>query len=58
MNPAPVSQEDQKLAAVRRVLTWSRALVAEYETKLIPKALLKQKLHEWGELFAQREEAP
>ncbi|MGK5094156.1 PDDEXK nuclease domain-containing protein [Deltaproteobacteria bacterium TL4] len=31
--------------------TLSPALVAEYETKMIPKALLKQKMHEWTALF-------
>lgn len=32
-------------------------LEKDLETKMIPKALLKQKLHEWDELFAQREDA-
>jgi hypothetical protein len=26
----------------------SPALVAQYETKMIPKAVLQQKLHEWS----------
>lgn len=34
--------------------TLSPALVAEYEHKLIPKALLKQKLHEWTALIEAR----
>jgi hypothetical protein len=29
----------------------SPALVADYETKLIPRAFLQQKLHEWSELL-------
>lgn len=32
----------------------SPALVAEYETKMIPRELLKQKLHEWGEMLEHR----
>jgi hypothetical protein len=32
----------------------SPALVAEYEHKLIPKALLKQKPHEWTALIEAR----
>ncbi len=34
--------------------TLSPALVAEYETKMIPKALLKQKMHEWTALIEGR----
>ncbi len=34
--------------------TLSPALVAEYEHKLIPKALLRQKMHEWSELIEAR----
>ena len=33
----------------------SPALVAQYETKMIPKALLQQKLHEWGLLLRDPE---
>ena len=29
----------------------SPALVAEYETKMIPRQLLREKLHEWRELL-------
>ncbi len=35
--------------------TLSPALVAEYETRLIPKALLKQKLHEWARLIEEKQ---
>lgn len=31
----------------------SPTLVAEYETRLLPKELLRQKLHEWREMLAQ-----
>jgi len=48
--------KDDEVVEMALSRSLSPALVAEYETKLIPKALLKQKLHEWGELFAQREE--
>jgi len=34
--------------------TLSPALVAEYEHKLLPKALLKQKMHEWSDLIETR----
>lgn len=34
--------------------TLSPALVAEYEHKLLPKALLKQKMHEWTDLIETR----
>lgn len=34
--------------------TLSPALVAEYEHKLLPKELLKQKMHEWTELIEAR----
>jgi DNA recombination-dependent growth factor C len=34
--------------------TLSPALVAEYEHKLLPKELLKQKMHEWSELIEAR----
>ena len=33
----------------------SPALVAQYETKMIPKALLQQKLHEWSQLLNNNE---
>lgn len=50
--------KDDEVVEMALSRSLSPALVAEYETKMIPKALLKQKLHEWGELFAQREDAP
>lgn len=48
---------DERLSALPRVLSWthcctlsrhlSPAMVAEYETRLIDKAVLQRKLHEW-----------
>lgn len=35
----------------------SPALVAEYETRMIPRELLRQKLHEWREMLEGREDA-
>jgi hypothetical protein len=29
----------------------SPALVTQYETQMIPKAILRQKLHEWSQLL-------
>lgn len=34
----------------------SPALVAQYETKMIPKALLQRKLHEWSQLLKRTED--
>lgn len=48
--------KDDEVVEMAMNRSLSPALVAEYETQLIPKALLKLKLHEWGELFGQREE--
>lgn len=49
--------KDDEVVEMALSRSLSPARVAEYETRLIPKALLKQNLHEWGELFAQREES-
>lgn len=35
----------------------SPALVAQYETKMIPKTVLQQKLHEWSQML-QAPESP
>lgn len=34
----------------------SLALVAQYETKMIPKALLQRKLHEWSLMIGKAED--
>jgi len=47
--------KDDEVVEMALSRSLSPALVAEYETKLIPRALLKQKLHEWGALLEQRE---
>ena len=48
--------KDDEVVEMSLSRSLSPALVSEYETKLIPKALLKQKLSEWGELLEKEEE--
>ncbi len=48
------SSKDDEVVEYALSRTLSPALVAEYEHKLIPKALLKQKMHEWADLIELR----
>ena len=42
---------DDEVVEVALSRTLAPALVSDYQTKMIPKELLKQKLHEWSELL-------
>jgi predicted nuclease of restriction endonuclease-like (RecB) superfamily len=48
------SSKDDEVVEFALNRTLSPALVAEYEHKLIPKALLRQKMHEWSEIIEAR----
>lgn len=54
-----VYKDETKLATLWRVLSLSRSLsptvIAEYETKLIPKELLRQKLNEFYERLESKD---
>ena len=43
--------KDDEVVELALNSTLSPTLVSEYETTIIPKALLREKLHEWGELL-------
>lgn len=43
--------KDDEVVEVALSRTLAPALVSEYQTKMIPKELLKQKLHEWSEML-------
>ena len=43
--------KDDEVVEMALSRTMAPALVSEYQTKMIPKALLRQKLHEWSEML-------
>lgn len=45
--------KDDEVVELALSTSMSPALIAEYETKLIPKETLRQKLHEWSELIGE-----
>lgn len=46
--------KDDEVVELALSTALSPALVSEYETKLIPRKLLREKLHEWGEMLENR----
>jgi len=48
--------KDDEVVELALSKTLAPALVSEYETKLIPKELLRRKLHEWSELLEDTED--
>ena len=50
--------KDNEVVELALNSTLTPTLVSEYETKMIPKALLKKKLHEWSEPLEDRLATP